>query len=374
MQPVVQLLADLVRIPSMNPMGRARTGREYTEEPVAHFVAGYLRDRGIEAKHQEVAPHRLNVLARIDAGAERTILLEAHLDTVQADAMTVPPFDARVVDGRMQGRGACDTKGSLAAFMDAICSLVAEHATFRYNVLFAAVADEEYQFTGARHAVAGGVRADFGLCGEPTRLHIITAHKGVTRWKIRTSGQAAHSAYPDRGKNAIYAMGRVLAAVERHAHELTRRAPHLSLGTPTLSVGVIEGGTAVNIVPDRCSIEIDRRTLPGEGREVILGDLARALSGIEGWSMDAPHLEAAGMEVRDDCMEVALLRAEIEAVTGSSVVESAHYATDAGIYSAAGIPCIVFGPGDIADAHTATESLDIDELLLAREIVRRFLT
>ena len=373
MQPVVQLLADLVRIPSMNPMGRTCTGREYTEEPIARFVAGYLRDRGIAAELQDVGPHRLNVLAHIDAGAEHTLLLEAHLDTVQADAMLVPPFDARIVGGRMQGRGACDTKGSLAAFMDAVCSLVAEHKTLRYNVVLAAVADEEYQFTGARLAVAAGMRANFGICGEPTRLHIITAHKGVTRWRIRTSGRAAHSAYPARGKNAIYAMGRVLAAVEQHAGELTRRVPHPSLGTPTMSVGVIEGGTAVNIVPDRCSIEIDRRTLPGEGREAIVGDLERALSGIDGWSMDAPHLEAAGMEVPEGCPEVDLLRREIEAVAGSAVVESAHYATDAGIYFAAGIPCIVFGPGDIADAHTATESLDIDELLLAREIVRRFL-
>jgi acetylornithine deacetylase ArgE len=374
LEPAVQLLADLVRIPSMNPMGRERSGKEYSEEAIAHFVAEYLRERGIAVELQEVAPRRLNVVARIDAGAGRTVLLEAHLDTVHADAMDVPPFGARIVNGRLQGRGACDTKGSLAAFIDAVCSLVAERRKLRYNVVLAAVADEEYQFTGARRAIAGGLHADFGICGEPTRLHIIRAHKGVTRWRIRTTGRAAHSAYPSRGKNAIYAMGRVLTVLERHARELTLRSPHPLLGTPTMSVGVIEGGQAVNIVPDQCWIEIDRRTLPGEQKETILGDVVAALHGIEDWSMDPPHLEAAGMETAESAGGVDRLRSAIESLAGPAVVESAHYATDAGLYSAAGTPSVVFGPGDIADAHTAGESIDIQELLTAREIIRRFLT
>ena len=374
MEPVIRLLADLVRIPSMNPMGRARSGEEYAEESLALFVAGYLQRRGISAELQEVSPHRLNVVAHVDASAERTVLLEAHLDTVHADGMAFPPFEANIVNGRLQGRGACDTKGSLAVFMDALCSLVAEGTKLRYNVLLAAVADEEYQFTGAQTAVARGLCADFGVCGEPTRLHIIRAHKGVTRWRIRTSGRAAHSAYPERGKNAIYTMGHVLTALEQHARELTQRHPHAVLGAPTMSVGVIEGGQAVNIVPENCWIEIDRRTLPGERREDILGDVRSALKDIGDWSMDAPHLEAAGMEVPEAGEDVNRLRTAIASSVGAAVVESAQYATDAGMYCAAGIPCVVFGPGDIADAHTDAESIDLKELLTAREIIRRFLT
>jgi acetylornithine deacetylase/succinyl-diaminopimelate desuccinylase family protein len=373
-EPVIQLLADLVRIPSMNPMGRNRSGEEYAEETLALFVADYLRRRGVPAELQEVSPRRLNVVAHVDAGAERSVLLEAHLDTVQADAMSVPPFDAKIVNGRLQGRGACDTKGSLAVFMDALCSLVAEGARLRYNVLLAAVADEEYQFTGARAAVAGGLRADFGICGEPTCLHVIRAHKGVTRWRLRTTGRAAHSEYPERGKNAIHSMGHVLIALERHAHELAQRPPHPLLGTPTMSVGVIEGGQAVNIVPHNCWIEIDRRTLPGERREDILGAVRAALEDVGDWSMDTPHLEAIGMEVPISGEDITRLRTAIERSVGSAVVESAQYATDAGIYCAAGIPCVVFGPGDIADAHTDAESIDLQEVLAAQEIIRRFLT
>lgn len=357
----------------MNPMGRARSGKEYTEEPIALFVADYLRSRHIDAEIQEVAPHRPNVMARVDVGAERTVLLEAHLDTVHADAMAVPPFEGHVVNGHLQGRGACDTKGSLAAFMDALCSLVEEKKSLRYNVLFAAVADEEYQFTGAKAAVAGGLRADFGICGEPTRLHIVNAHKGVVRWRIRTSGRASHSAYPERGENAIYSMGHVLLALEKYAWALSRRRSHPLLGSPTLSVGVIEGGQAVNIVPDTCWIEVDRRTLPGEATEDILSDVRAAFGDVRGWSMDAPHLEAAAMEVPEQAEGVECLRAAIETVGSPAVLEAAHYATDAGIYCAAGIPCVVFGPGNIADAHAPGESIDVSELMAARGIIRRFL-
>jgi acetylornithine deacetylase/succinyl-diaminopimelate desuccinylase family protein len=371
---VIRLLADLVRIPSMNPMGRSRSGTEYTEESLALFVADYLRRHGVPAELQEVKPHRLNVLAHIDAGAERTVLLEAHLDTVHADAMAVPPFEGSIVNGRLLGRGACDTKGSLAAFLDAVCSLVADGSNMQRNVLLAAVADEEYQFSGAQTAVARGLNADFGICGEPTCLHIIRAHKGVLRWRIRTSGRAAHSAYPERGKNAIYAMGHVLSALEQHATALLLRPPHPLLGTPTLSVGVIEGGQAVNIVPEQCWIEIDRRTLPGEQREEILGEVRVALKEVGNWSMDPPLLEAGGMEVAAGGEEFHRLRTAIESTSGSAVVETAQYATDAGVYSAAGIPCVVFGPGDIADAHTDSESIDINEVLAARDIIRRFLS
>jgi acetylornithine deacetylase len=371
---VVKLLADLVRIPSMNPMGRGRMGEEYTEEPLARFVAAYLKSRGIGAEIVEVMPHRPNVVAHIDAGAEQTLLLEAHLDTVHADGMRVAPFAGEIVDGRLRGRGACDTKGSLAAFMDAICSLVAEKCPLRYNVVLVAVADEEYQFTGAKAAVARGLRADFGICGEPTQLHIITAHKGVVRWRLRTSGRAAHSAYPERGKNAIYAMGHVILALEAYAQGLTRRGAHPTLGNPTLSVGVIEGGQAVNIVPDTCCIEIDRRALPGETADEILADVRAALAKVGEWSFDAPHLDAAGMEVSPRLPAISRLQSAIEASGRQAVIETAQYATDAGTYAEAGVPCVVFGPGAIADAHTAGESIDIAELVAARDIIRRFLT
>jgi len=374
MDPLLSLLSDLVRIPSMNPMGRARTGEAYTEEAVAAYVAAYMRKAGMDVEVYPVAPHRPNVIARVVAGAERTLMLEAHLDTVHTDTMTIPPFDPVVRDGRLYGRGACDTKGSLAVFLHAVTSLLARGTKLRYNMILAAVADEEYQFTGARTAVVNGLRADFGIAGEPTGLHIVRAHKGVTRWRLHTRGTAAHSAYPERGENAIYRMGEVLVRLDAYASGLQHTTPHPVLGPPTLSVGVIEGGQAVNIVPDLCTIEIDRRTLPGETREDVLGPVEKLLNGIRGWSMDEPHLSVEGMDVAGDSEIVRLLVEGIAAEQIQPVVEGAQYATDAGTYNEAGIPTVVFGPGDISRAHTAEEYIEIDQLHAAVRIIQRMLT
>jgi acetylornithine deacetylase len=346
----------------------------YTEERVAEYVAGYLRRAGVEAELDEVAPRRPNVIARIDAGVRETILLEAHLDTVHADGMTIPPFDAVVKDGRLFGRGACDAKSSLAAYLYAVTSLLSERRRLRYNVILLAVADEEYQFTGARRAVERGMKADWGIVGEPTSLSIIHAHKGVTRWRLHTAGRAAHSAYPQQGINAIYSMAQIVARLDDYALDLLKEKPHPLLGPPSLSVGVIEGGQAVNIVPDHCLIEIDRRTLPGETTEDVLAEVRRLLAEVHGWRMDPPHLSVAGMHVPDSSAAVMELSSALRAVTGSAVLKTAPYATDAGLYCQAGVPCVVFGPGDIAEAHTASESVPLGEVEQCVAVIRRVLS
>ncbi len=167
MEPLVRLLSDLLAIPSMNPMGRDRTGAEYEEAAAADFVARALGALGADVDRQEVAPGRPNVIGRFHSGASATILLEAHLDTVPSGGMEIEPFVPVVRDGRLYGRGACDTKGSLAAFLFAVGEAVRHPAALRYNIVFAAVADEEFGFTGAREAVTRGLRADFGIAGEP---------------------------------------------------------------------------------------------------------------------------------------------------------------------------------------------------------------
>jgi acetylornithine deacetylase len=156
----------------------------------------------------------------------------------------------------------------------------------RYNVVLLFVSDEEYLFSGAQHAVRSGLKADFGIVGEPTRLSIVRAHKGVTRWKAVSKGHAAHSAYPEQGRNAIYAMSKVVVRLEEYAARLAKRKQHPRLGSPTFSVGVIEGGQAVNVVPDRCWIEVDRRTLPGETTESVVEDARASLQGLPDWEFD----------------------------------------------------------------------------------------
>jgi acetylornithine deacetylase ArgE len=368
--PLVRLLADLVAIPSVNPMGRGKSGPGFLEQDIAAYVAAYLRRHGVDTVVSDVIPGRPNVTGFINAGAEKTLLLEAHSDTVQSESMTIPPFTPELRGGRLYGRGACDTKGSLAAFLHGVCSLLDTGGRLRFNVILLAAADEEYQFTGARHALAHGLKADFGVVGEPTRLRIVRAHKGVTRWRIVTRGVAAHSAYPERGENAIYAMGHVLARIEEYGKTLRDSVPHPLLGSPSLSAGVIEGGQAVNIVPDRCTVEVDRRTLPGESTEEVLTPVRKFLAGTRGWEFDTPHLAVAGMEVPEDSPVVRFLSGAIKSVCGEVQVEAAQYATDAGLYNGAGIPAVVFGPGDIAQAHTGEEWIDLDSLRAAASVVR----
>jgi acetylornithine deacetylase/succinyl-diaminopimelate desuccinylase family protein len=371
--PVALLLADLVRIPSINPMGRTVSGPEYFEAAVADHVSAFLRRHGIDVQVDQVAPGRPNVTGYVDVGADHTIMLQAHMDTVLAEGMTVDPFGAEVKDGCLYGRGACDTKGSLAAFLQGLVEAMKTPGALKHNVVLLATADEEYQFSGAQYAVRTGLHADFGIAGEPTSLKIIRAHKGVVRWHLRTTGTAAHAAYPARGENAIYRMGHVVVRLETYARDLLGRTPHPLLGTPSLSVGLINGGQAVNIVPDRCQIEVDRRTLPGEDTETVLAGVAACLQGLGGWEISAPYLAVGGMDVATNEPVVRKLSDAIRSVTGQAIVEGAFYATDAGIFNGGGIPTVVFGPGDIAMAHTAAEHIPLAELRQATDIVRTLL-
>jgi len=374
MDSLVSLLSDLVAIPSMNPMGRGRTGPEYSEQALAEFIRAFLRRNLIDSELQQILPGRPNVLGHIDANASQTLMLEAHLDTVHADSMTIAPFSPVIRDDKLFGRGSCDTKGSIAAFLQAVINAVKTPGRLRFNLLLLFVSDEEYRFTGAHHAIKKGLKADFGIVGEPTQLKIVRSHKGVTRWKIVTKGIAAHSAYPERGKNAIYAMSKIINRLDSYATELYSNSRHPLLGAPSLSVGVIEGGQAVNVVPDRCSIEVDRRTLPEETMESVIAPIRTLLQDLPDWEMKEPHLSVAGMEVSERAPVLEALARSIKAVKGDVAVEGAHYATDAGIYNAAGIPSVVFGPGDIAQAHTESEFIDLDQLKQAAAIIERFLT
>ncbi|MCK5573653.1 MAG: M20 family metallopeptidase, partial [Bacteroidetes bacterium] len=321
-----------------------------------------------------VSTGRHNVIARLDAGARETVLLEAHLDTVGVDNMVIDPFQPTIRDGKLYGRGSCDTKGSLAAFLFAVCDLVETNRMPTRNVVLAAVADEEYGFTGARYALEHGLEADFGIAGEPTSLRIVRAHKGVTRWKMSARGIAAHAAYPERGKNAIYTMSHLIPMLEEYAGTLQAGPSHPLLGPPTLNVGVVQGGSAVNIVPDRCTIEIDRRTIPGETLLSVLQPVTDMLQSMPDVTLEEPHLSVAGMEVSADSPAVTHLADAIRAVTGDCLTEAAHYATDAGMYNAGGIPSVVFGPGDIRQAHTDSEYVELQEFQQAIHITQNLLS
>jgi acetylornithine deacetylase len=244
----------------------------------------------------------------------------------------------------------------------------------------ACTVDEESTFLGVqrlvkddlRGGVSGPVRA---VVAEPTQLRIVHAHKGVVRWFIHTTGRSCHSSRPEQGVNAIYHMGVLLPLIAQFADELRASRSDPLLGPPTLSVGRIEGGTSVNTVPDRCRIEIDRRLLPGE-------DPAAAPADLDSWlrrrapretqfmtSEPSLQMPALGPELSGEL--VVRLGSAIDEVLGSHCVEPVPYGTDASTLAAAGIPSVVFGPGDIARAHTCDEWVPLDEVEQASEVLYR---
>jgi acetylornithine deacetylase len=376
------LLGDLVRIPSVNPMGRPFTGPEFLEHRVTAYLEDYFRSFGVAIERQHVAPQRENIVARFisssrpsqgEAGGGRTILFEAHQDTVPVEHMTIDPFGAEIKDGRLYGRGACDIKSGLAAMLAAFARLVREKPSGAANVIMACVVDEEYTFRGIVELVRRGVRADIAIVAEPTQLDIVHSHRGAVRWYLDTLGRACHSSEPEKGVNAIYRMGHVLAGIERFAERLRKSHHDPVLGSPCLSVGRVEGGVSVNTVPERCRIEIDRRVVGGEDPAAAPEQLARFLREEAGitfdFTMDRPWMCKPPLMPSGNAEAVRLLSAAVDRVLGQHHIVAVPYGTDASTLAEAGIPSVVFGPGDIAQAHTCDEWVDLDQVEQASEIL-----
>ncbi len=375
---VRDLLSELVRCPSVNPGDLDPFKAPYGEAGLVKLLAQHLRDLDGNVRVDEVHPGRPNLLARFEGrDPSRTVMLDAHTDTVSHLNMQIDPFAADVRDGRLYGRGACDTKGPMAAMLLALEAAMAEGRP-ACNVIFAATCNEEHGAGGARHLTGSGLQADFAIVAEPTELKIVSLHKGVLRACISVRGRAAHSSTPHRGRNAIYAMNRVVSRLEALAGELTDRTPHSQLGPPTLSVTTIRGGTASNTIPDRCGIEIDRRILPSERDDAVkleietlvqesCADTEGAEPSVE-WTQAYPPLDTD-----PHAPGVKELEAALQAVSGAAQHDAVAYGTNAGFYARAGIPCVVFGPGSIADAHTEDESIELSQVATAAEVLRCFL-
>ncbi len=386
----VTTLCELVAIPSVNPMGRGLTGPEFLERRVTEYLQGTFERLGLPWVRQTVEPGRDNIIARLDGDPDlsqggRLVLWEAHQDTVPVDGMTIDPFRPEVRDGRVFGRGACDIKGGLTAMLAAVSRLASERPTPRPTILFACTVNEEHGFTGAtRLTRLWNERPDFAprqpdlaIVAEPTLLDVVVAHKGAVRWRCHTLGRAAHSSQPERGDNAIYKMARVLRALDRYHREVAvTLGRHPLCGQVSLSVGTIHGGLSVNTVPERCTIEIDRRLLPGDdGRtafEQVVEYLRGELGSDAGIEHDEPFL--LGATLKDGPNQA--LAEQLGAVAGELFGRGARigvpFGTNAAAISAAGVPSVVFGPGSIDQAHTADEWLLVEELERAAEVFYRF--
>ena len=371
---VLATLADLVRINSVNP---AYVGG-VSEAAVAAYVEEFFHQRGIETFSQEVFPGRPNVIARLPGRqAGRRVVFEAHTDTASVTGMTIPPFEPRVADGRLYGRGSCDTKAGLAAMMHALAAVKESGAVPPCEIWLAAAADEEFSYRGVVK-LCEGLTAAAGIVAEPTELRAIIASKGVIRWKIRTRGVTAHSSKPHLGVNAINHMTRVIQALEMDARKLALR-PHPMLGVATVNVGVIRGGVQVNFVPDECEIEIDRRLLPGETIEAVLAGYEKLVTdagaGIRDFhaEMLPPMLTDYPLATDPDAPPVKMASAILRELGLNPEPAGVPFGSDASKLGRVGIPSLIFGPGSIDQAHAAVEYVECAQVAQACEFYRQFM-
>ncbi|MDX1947690.1 MAG: M20 family metallopeptidase [Pirellulaceae bacterium] len=401
---VVQTLADLVRIPSVNPMGRHVSGEIYFEHRVTAHLEELFKRLNLPYERHVVAPLRENIIVRVDGDplpekGGRILMFEAHQDTVPVEGMTIDPFAAEIKDNRLWGRGSCDIKGGMAAMLTALSRLAEEKPAGRPTVVLACTINEEHGFTGATHWATTYSGQTIGkptkkakpaskskllprvpdacIVAEPTKLNVVVAHKGAARWRCQTTGVAAHSSQPQLGDNAIYHMARVLQVLEQYARDVVPTlGNHPLVGHPTLSVGLISGGISVNTVPDRATIEIDRRVLPGENPQAAFEHAVEFVNShlVAGTPVihDAPFMMSRGLSDEHNGELAARLIGAIHRHGGPGQAIGVPFGTDAPHFAITGCPTVVFGPGSIDQAHTCDEWLDLDQLRIAAEILYDF--
>jgi acetylornithine deacetylase/succinyl-diaminopimelate desuccinylase family protein len=388
---VVETLCDLVRLPSVNPMGRAVSGAEYFEYQMTEYLEKLFTRLGLPFEKQTIEPKRANIFARLDGHQDplrggQLIVFEAHQDTVPVDGMTIPPWTPEQRDGRVYGRGACDIKGGMACMLTALSRLLERRPAEMPTIIMACSVNEEYGFSGAKEMGqrwASGDSAivprvpDAVIVAEPTDLNVVVAHKGVARWTVHTRGRASHSSKPELGVNAIYSMAKVLNALESYAREVApQRGSHPLVGRPSLSVGTISGGLSVNTVPDHCSIQIDRRVLPGEdnaaARQHVIDYVRERIPAEVEIEHEPAYLASPGLsDGRNATLAQRLGEvAQRHGAPGARV--GVPYGTDAPAFDRIQAPTVVFGPGSIEQAHTCDEWIAIEQLEKAADILTDF--
>jgi acetylornithine deacetylase/succinyl-diaminopimelate desuccinylase-like protein len=365
-----KLLAELIALPSVNPAFLPPRHPNAGEKRVADFLAAVAARAGLEVEFQNVLPGRSNVIARLlpKNKIRQTILLAPHLDTVGADGTKFIP---QRKNGRLHGRGACDTKGSVAAMLSALCELAnSKSRPLETEIIFAGLVDEENAQAGSRALVKNKFKADLAIVGEPTKLQVVTAHKGSLWLELETRGKAAHGATPHLGKNAIHEMARIVDLLETDYAEQLLKRKHPLLGSATVNVGTIAGGTQPNIVPDFCKMSVDRRTLPGETDAGVRRQIAALLraKNLSAYISSAKLAPALPLETNH---KLPLVQKFLKCA-GQTKPLGIHFFCDAAVLSAGGIPSVVFGPGDIAQAHTADEWISLSELERGKNLLLRF--
>jgi acetylornithine deacetylase len=362
-----ELLSQLVAIDSVNPdLVPGGAG----EAEIARFVADWLVNAGLEVSLEEAAPGRPNMIAVArGTGGGRSLMLNAHMDTVGVAGMETP-FQPRIRDNRLYGRGAYDMKGSVAACMLAMAAV--RRMGLPGDVIFSGVVDEEYASIGTQ-AVVDHWRADAAIVTEPTEMQLCIAHKGFVWLDIETIGRAAHGSRYDLGVDAIAKMGKILVELETLDHRLRSWQAHPLLGTGSLHASLITGGQELSSYPERCVLQVERRTLPGETLDLVEQQFESAVKQV----LDTdPTFQAqvrttltrAAFQIVPDAPIVATVREQAATIIGHSPPEiGVPFWMDSALLASAGIPTVILGPGG-EGAHAVVEWVDLADVAKCAEI------
>jgi acetylornithine deacetylase/succinyl-diaminopimelate desuccinylase-like protein/uncharacterized protein YbaP (TraB family) len=369
---VVELTQALVRIPSVNPDGEPGT-TQVGEQKCAEYVAEFLQHCGAQAELEEILPGRPNVIGRFPSrgGKKPRILFAPHTDTVGVSGMIIDPFSGDLRDGCIWGRGSSDTKGPMAAMLWALHEMGDAIADLPVEVHFAGFMSEESSQHGSRHFAQHHPDYAFALIGEPTSLQTVHKHKGCVWADVITHGHAVHASMPERGVNAITQMARIALALDEglRAQLIERGGTDPLLGTSTLNIALIQGGTRSNIVPDHCTLRIDMRVTPQ------LATTGGAYALLQEWvhrveptatlqlAADAPPLDTPAEHPFVQSL-----------VTAGAPLTGAPWFCDAAYLAQGGIPSIAIGPGSIAQAHTKDEYISTADLQAGAAFFHRWLS
>ncbi len=367
---VVELLSNLVGINSVNPVFGGPGERD-----VFDFLTSWFEQRRIRFECQHVLPGRQNIFARIGPTEGPALMLEAHMDTVGVDGWaTGSPFELRKEGERYFGRAACDTKASLAAFLSVFERFAKSPEDLNCGLVFAATVDEESEQLGAFELARkkDDLGVGFAITGEPTCSDVITRHKGVGRYLLTTTGRAAHASTPELGESAIYKSARICQRLETLEAELKSRPRKSEIERGTLSVGVIRGGIGFNVVPDSCQIDIDRRLGTTENASEARAELELICESEPGSKLEV-FLERPPLRGDLSSGFANGLLASAAKVECPIEIREVPYMTNAVSYEAAGISSVVFGPGDIAQAHKTDEYIESGQMLKSLRILEQFL-
>ena len=366
----VALTRALIAIDSRNP-GISSGGPG--EGAAAVFLAAVLHDWGFAVDLHEVAPGRPNVIARIGRAGGPRLMFNGHLDVVGTEGMLHAPFDPALRNGRIYGRGSADMKAGIAA----MCAAAARAAgTTSAELVIAAVIDEEDVSLGARALVASGLRADAAIVTEPTQLSIMPAHRGFAWLEIEVRGKAAHGSRYDIGIDAIRHAGLLLAELDAFEEQVLVTRTHPLLGHASLHASHVQGGIGMSTYPDRCTLKLERRTVPGESTDAVVAEVREAIARV---TLRRPTFDASvrvifaqgPSDVATDAPVVqALSRAIVDEGMTPAIAGMSAW-TDAAIFNEAGIPAICFGPGDIRLAHSAEEWVPVQEIESATAVLTR---